>query len=194
MVAGDRTAAGDFRSRRTTATAPRSPITKDLRKFLWCQTLPQSTDSRGPRFQGGFGYLRIIHAVGAMANGLLHNELGRGTRRNEQFSFQMDARRREDTAPCVLGGRSLQCTKGDAIDSNTVTCHHSVCILRLELARVDLYAHLRGFDPLTYDDSTNTNSSFKTRALRDTAHQCSGLSSHAGSVREPTQCRAYCFR
>ncbi|MCU0916822.1 MAG: serine hydrolase [Planctomycetes bacterium] len=26
-----------------------------LKRFLWCQVLPFSTDSRGPRFQGGFG-------------------------------------------------------------------------------------------------------------------------------------------
>jgi len=26
-----------------------------LKRYLWCQTLPRSTDSRGPRFQGGFG-------------------------------------------------------------------------------------------------------------------------------------------
>lgn len=26
-----------------------------LKRYLWCQVLPQSTDSRGPRFQGGFG-------------------------------------------------------------------------------------------------------------------------------------------
>ncbi len=26
-----------------------------LRRYLWCQTLPQSRDPRGPRFQGGFG-------------------------------------------------------------------------------------------------------------------------------------------
>jgi len=26
-----------------------------LNRYLWCQTLPASTDSRGPRFQGGFG-------------------------------------------------------------------------------------------------------------------------------------------
>jgi hypothetical protein len=26
-----------------------------LKRYLWCQILPESTDSRGPRFQGGFG-------------------------------------------------------------------------------------------------------------------------------------------
>jgi hypothetical protein len=26
-----------------------------LKRYLWCQILPQSTDPRGPRFQGGFG-------------------------------------------------------------------------------------------------------------------------------------------
>lgn len=26
-----------------------------LKRYLWCQTLPESTDPRGPRFQGGFG-------------------------------------------------------------------------------------------------------------------------------------------
>ncbi len=26
-----------------------------LKRYLWCQTLPESTDDRGPRFQGGFG-------------------------------------------------------------------------------------------------------------------------------------------
>ena len=26
-----------------------------LKRYLWCQILPASTDSRGPRFQGGFG-------------------------------------------------------------------------------------------------------------------------------------------
>jgi hypothetical protein len=26
-----------------------------LGRYLWCQTLPFSTDPRGPRFQGGFG-------------------------------------------------------------------------------------------------------------------------------------------
>ncbi len=26
-----------------------------LKRYLWCQVLPESTDSRGPRFQGGFG-------------------------------------------------------------------------------------------------------------------------------------------
>jgi hypothetical protein len=26
-----------------------------LKRYLWCQVLPFSTDSRGPRFQGGFG-------------------------------------------------------------------------------------------------------------------------------------------
>ncbi len=26
-----------------------------IRRYLWCQTLPESEDSRGPRFQGGFG-------------------------------------------------------------------------------------------------------------------------------------------
>ncbi|MDY0354824.1 MAG: serine hydrolase [Sedimentisphaerales bacterium] len=26
-----------------------------LQRYLWCQTLPESTDSRGPRYQGGFG-------------------------------------------------------------------------------------------------------------------------------------------
>jgi hypothetical protein len=26
-----------------------------LRRYLWCQVLPESTDSRGPRFEGGFG-------------------------------------------------------------------------------------------------------------------------------------------
>ena len=35
----------------------RSGITYNpgLKRYLWCQTLPGSTDSRGPRFQGGFG-------------------------------------------------------------------------------------------------------------------------------------------
>ncbi|MCA9214229.1 MAG: hypothetical protein KDB27_14255, partial [Planctomycetales bacterium] len=35
----------------------RSGITYNagIKRYLWCQTLPQSTDSRGPRFQGGFG-------------------------------------------------------------------------------------------------------------------------------------------
>jgi hypothetical protein len=35
----------------------RSGITYNagLKRYLWCQTLPASTDSRGPRFQGGFG-------------------------------------------------------------------------------------------------------------------------------------------
>ena len=34
----------------------RSGITYNpaLKRYLWCQTLPASTDSRGPRFQGGF--------------------------------------------------------------------------------------------------------------------------------------------
>jgi hypothetical protein len=26
-----------------------------LKRYLWCQILPESTDPRGPRFQGGFG-------------------------------------------------------------------------------------------------------------------------------------------
>jgi hypothetical protein len=26
-----------------------------LKRYLWCQVLPFSTDDRGPRFQGGFG-------------------------------------------------------------------------------------------------------------------------------------------
>jgi hypothetical protein len=26
-----------------------------LKRYLWCQVLPESTDARGPRFQGGFG-------------------------------------------------------------------------------------------------------------------------------------------
>jgi hypothetical protein len=26
-----------------------------LKRYLWCQILPESTDSRGPRYQGGFG-------------------------------------------------------------------------------------------------------------------------------------------
>ncbi len=26
-----------------------------LKRYFWCQTLPESTDDRGPRFQGGFG-------------------------------------------------------------------------------------------------------------------------------------------
>jgi hypothetical protein len=26
-----------------------------LKRYLWCQTLPDSTDARGPRFQGGLG-------------------------------------------------------------------------------------------------------------------------------------------
>ncbi|MGE5294397.1 MAG: hypothetical protein ACM3VT_06175, partial [Solirubrobacterales bacterium] len=26
-----------------------------LRRYLWCQILPESTDERGPRYQGGFG-------------------------------------------------------------------------------------------------------------------------------------------
>jgi hypothetical protein len=26
-----------------------------LKRYLWCQVLPESTDSRGPRYQGGFG-------------------------------------------------------------------------------------------------------------------------------------------
>lgn len=35
----------------------RSGITYNpgLKRFLWCQTLPASSDERGPRFQGGFG-------------------------------------------------------------------------------------------------------------------------------------------
>jgi CubicO group peptidase (beta-lactamase class C family) len=35
----------------------RSGITYNaaLRRYLWCQVLPESRDSRGPRFQGGFG-------------------------------------------------------------------------------------------------------------------------------------------
>ena len=35
----------------------RSGITYNagLQRYLWCQTLPGSTDDRGPRFQGGFG-------------------------------------------------------------------------------------------------------------------------------------------
>ena len=35
----------------------RSGITYNnaLRRYFWCQTLPRSTDSRGPRFQGGIG-------------------------------------------------------------------------------------------------------------------------------------------
>jgi CubicO group peptidase (beta-lactamase class C family) len=35
----------------------RSGITYNagLRRYLWCQVLPESTDPRGPRFQGGFG-------------------------------------------------------------------------------------------------------------------------------------------
>ncbi len=26
-----------------------------LKRYLWCQILPESTDERGPRYQGGFG-------------------------------------------------------------------------------------------------------------------------------------------
>jgi hypothetical protein len=26
-----------------------------LKRYLWCQVLPESTDPRGPRYQGGFG-------------------------------------------------------------------------------------------------------------------------------------------
>ena len=26
-----------------------------MKRYLWCQTLPESTDPRGPRYQGGFG-------------------------------------------------------------------------------------------------------------------------------------------
>src|SRR5262249_31286173 len=35
----------------------RSGITYNagLKRYLWCQILPGSTDPRGPRFQGGFG-------------------------------------------------------------------------------------------------------------------------------------------
>ncbi len=35
----------------------RSGITYNagLKRYLWCQVLPESTDQRGPRFQGGFG-------------------------------------------------------------------------------------------------------------------------------------------
>jgi hypothetical protein len=35
----------------------RSGITYNagLKRYLWCQVLPESTDRRGPRFQGGFG-------------------------------------------------------------------------------------------------------------------------------------------
>lgn len=35
----------------------RSGISYDagLKRYLWCQILPESTDSRGPRYQGGFG-------------------------------------------------------------------------------------------------------------------------------------------
>jgi CubicO group peptidase (beta-lactamase class C family) len=35
----------------------RSGITYNpgIKRYLWCQTLPESSDSRGPRFEGGFG-------------------------------------------------------------------------------------------------------------------------------------------
>jgi len=37
------------------ATARASRTMPALKRYLWCQVLPFSTDERGPRFQGGFG-------------------------------------------------------------------------------------------------------------------------------------------
>jgi hypothetical protein len=52
---------GDIGARGAVFSQPgrcyRSGITYNagLRRYLWCQVLPESTDPRGPRFQGGFG-------------------------------------------------------------------------------------------------------------------------------------------
>ncbi len=35
-----------------------------LRRYLWCQILPESRDSRGPRFEGGFGIYDAPHPWG----------------------------------------------------------------------------------------------------------------------------------
>jgi hypothetical protein len=52
---------GDIRDRGAVFVHPgrcyRSGISYNagLKRYLWCQILPESTDSRGPRYQGGFG-------------------------------------------------------------------------------------------------------------------------------------------
>ena len=51
----------DINARRAVFEHPgrcyRSGITYNagLKRYLWCQILPESTDTRGPRYQGGFG-------------------------------------------------------------------------------------------------------------------------------------------
>jgi len=52
---------GDIRDRVAVFVHPgrcyRSAVSYNagLKRYLWCQILPESTDSRGPRYQGGFG-------------------------------------------------------------------------------------------------------------------------------------------
>jgi CubicO group peptidase (beta-lactamase class C family) len=58
---GEPTWTGDIRDRGAVFVNPgrcyRSGITYNagLKRYLWCQTLPESPDTRGPRYQGGFG-------------------------------------------------------------------------------------------------------------------------------------------
>ena len=54
-----------------------------LKRYLWCQTLPASTDSRGPRFEGGFGIYDASGAVGPMDDRVLYTPLGCRSGRDE---------------------------------------------------------------------------------------------------------------
>ena len=63
-----------------------------LKRYLWCQILPFSSDARGPRFQGGFGIYEAPEPWGALADRVLHRRMGHRPRRDRQFPGQVDER------------------------------------------------------------------------------------------------------
>ena len=89
------------------ATAPASRYNAGLKRYLWCQILPFSTDERGPRFQGGFGIYEAPRALGPLAHGLLHGDLGHRPRRNQHLPGEMDERGRPNPPSPLLRQRLL---------------------------------------------------------------------------------------
>ena len=78
-----------------------------------------------PSFSGRVWYLRISVALGTLENGLLHQELGRWSRRNQQLANKMDERRWKDRAFGLFRRRSFLRTEGRAARTSSLACQRS---------------------------------------------------------------------
>jgi CubicO group peptidase (beta-lactamase class C family) len=56
-----------------------------LKRYLWCQVFPESTDSRGPRFQGGFGIFDAPQPWGPWTTAYFTNNWDTGPGESSSF-------------------------------------------------------------------------------------------------------------